>query len=390
MIFVGRLPFDPSSSSSSSSSTSSSQSQPLDLLVALMEHPIIVSATNSFKSIQERRVSASMDSELTTSSSSPKYVYLFQREYATMDLALVHSFVSCLVLLIAFTLFHSLHGKYVGTDETTTYVGLVIRNRKNGMTSVAHMDSPKFVDIGFLQMLKLIVDYNSDADLDLHLVGGFVDVSSNHTKGSSISEGNVIMDGYSFPLCRKIVETMQNRPEKFHVQALCVLRHNTKNDSQGNAYPIFNGFLVEPSTGSLIPSSFDRTSRCPDEIVRRVRVSASYENPSWHRKLLDTYDTKTDRFVIAPCSWTKRLVQIALSLQSLSDFEILSTCSTSPSTKGPDFVDNERMLWSYLIKHPDWKTTFPMRQPCVFGGQTREAGKGLVFITMIMLTNPNS
>ncbi|XVE50269.1 hypothetical protein DITRI_Ditri01bG0148600 [Diplodiscus trichospermus] len=352
MIFVNGLPFDPNSSSSCSSSKSSFQSQPLDLLVALMEHPIVVSATNSFKSIQERRVSTSMGSELTSSSSSLKYVYLFQREYATVDPALVH---------------------YVGTDEATTCVGLVIRNRKNGMTSVAHMDSPKFVDIGFVQMLKLIVDYNSNVDLDVHLIGGFVDVSSNHAKGSSISEGNVMMDGYSFPLCRKIVETMQNRPEKFRVQTLCVLGHNTKNDSQGNAYPIFNGFLVEPSTGSLIPAIFDRTSRCPDEIVRRLRVSASHEDPSWHGKLLDTYDTKTDRFVIAPCSWTQRLVQIALSLQSLSDSEILATRSTSPSAEGPDFVDNERRMWNYLIKHPHWKTTFPMRQPRVFE-RTDEGG----------------
>ncbi|XP_022765601.1 protein N-terminal asparagine amidohydrolase isoform X1 [Durio zibethinus] len=350
MIFVGGLPFSPNSSSSSSSMPS--QSQPIDLLVALMEHPILMSATHSFKSIQERRVSASMDSELTTSSNNPKYVYLFQREYATVDPALVH---------------------YIGTDEATTCVGLVIRNRKNGITSVAHMDSPKSVDIGFIQMLSLVVDQNSDADLDVHLVGGFEDVSPNHANDSTISEGNARVDGFSFPLCRKIVETMQKRQENFHVQTLCVLGHNTKRDSQRNAYPIFNGFLVEPSSGSLIPARFDRTLRCPDEIVRRLRVSASYEDSSLHGKLLDTYDTKTDRIVIAPCSWTRRLVNFVLSLQSLSDSEILARHSTSPSAEGPDFVDNERRVWNYLIKHPDWKTTFPMRQPRVFE-RTDEGG----------------
>ncbi|XP_021281374.1 protein N-terminal asparagine amidohydrolase isoform X5 [Herrania umbratica] len=292
MIFVGGLPF--SSNSSSSSSAPSSQSQPMNLLMALMEHPILVSASHSFKSIQERRVSASMDSDLTMSSNNPKYVYLFQREYATVDPALVH-----------------------------------------------------------------------------------------HAKGICGPEGNERMDGYSFPLCTKIVETLQKRQENFHVQTLCVLGHNTKTDSQGNAYPIFSGFLVESSTGSLIPASFDRNSQCPDEIVRRLRVSASYEDPSWHGKLLDTYDTKTDRFIIAPCSWTICLVQIALSLQNLSDSEILSTCSTSPSAEGPDFVDNERRLWNYLIKHPDWKKTFPMRQPRVFertadGGWKRADSQHLV------------
>ncbi|MBA0795371.1 hypothetical protein Gohar_006237 [Gossypium harknessii] len=268
------------------------------------------------------------------------------------------------------------------------------------MTSVSHMDSPKIVDIGFSQMLALVVDHNLDADLDVHLVGAFEDVSPNvwslifsfvvdfnrvHASGQSISQGK--RDGYSIPLCRKIVETMQKRPEKFHVKTLCVLRHNTKYDSQGNALPIFNGLLVETSSGTLIPASFDKTSRCPDEIVRRLRVFSSHEDPSWQGKLLDTYDTKTDRFIIAPCRicgfecaevyylpiyelekdyGTKRLVQIVLSLQSLSDSEILASCSTSPLAEGPEFVDNERRLWNYLIKNPDWITTFPMRQPRVF------------------------
>ncbi|XVE50268.1 hypothetical protein DITRI_Ditri01bG0148500 [Diplodiscus trichospermus] len=99
-----------------------------------------------------------MDSELTTSSSSPKYVYLFQREYASVDPALIH---------------------HIGIDEATTFVRLVILNRKNKMTSVALINSPKFVDIGFVQMLKPIVNYNSNVDLDVHLIGGFMNVLSN-------------------------------------------------------------------------------------------------------------------------------------------------------------------------------------------------------------------
>lgn len=60
---------------------------------------------------------------------------------------------------------------------------------------------------------------------------------------------------------------------------------------------------VETSTGSLNPASFERSTRCPDEIVRRLRVSASNEDPTWNGKLLETYDTRADRFVIAPCCW---------------------------------------------------------------------------------------
>lgn len=60
---------------------------------------------------------------------------------------------------------------------------------------------------------------------------------------------------------------------------------------------------VETSSGSISPASFDRTSRCPDEVVRRIRVTAAFEDPNWNGKLLDTYDTSTDQFVIAPCAW---------------------------------------------------------------------------------------
>ena len=62
---------------------------------------------------------------------------------------------------------------------------------------------------------------------------------------------------------------------------------------------------VNTSSGDIVPASFNRSSRCPDELVRRIRVSASFDDPSWRGKLLDTYDTKTDRFIIAPCSWYK-------------------------------------------------------------------------------------
>ncbi|XP_050235124.1 protein N-terminal asparagine amidohydrolase isoform X3 [Mercurialis annua] len=257
--------------------------------------------------------------------------------------------------------------KYIGTDEATTCVGLVIRNRKNGMISVAHMDSPKVVEHGLTQMLSALVNHNDDhTDLDVHLIGGFEDVSSQHANGTSNSKNYAKLGGYSFPLCTKIIETLGRRQERFHIQTLFILSHNTRRDSQGNAYPIINGFMVETSTGSLIPARFDRTTRGPDEIVRRIRVCASGEDPSWNGKLLETYDTRADLFVIAASSWTLYQLHVALTLQHLSDAEILLSCSTSPSAEGPDFVDNERRQWDYLIKHPDWQYTFPKRQPRIF------------------------
>ncbi|KAL5549694.1 hypothetical protein UlMin_004925 [Ulmus minor] len=334
MIFVNGVPFDSDSSSSSQS----------DKLVALMEHPMLVAASNSFKAIPERKFSVPEDSDPGRMPTS-KWVYLFQREYATVDPNLVD---------------------FVGTDEATTCVGLAIRNRQSGMTSVAHMDSPDIVDKGLSQMISLVVDNSLDADLDVHLIGGFEDFSPKHGNDNTSSGSDENDDGYSLPLCTKIVENLRRRPEKFHIQTLFVLGHNTRWDSEGNAYPIFHGFVVETSTGSVIPASFDQSSRCPDDLVRRIRITSSYEDHNWDGKLLETYDRDTDTFKIAPCRWTERQERIAKVLRTKSDSEILHLCSTSPSAEGPDFVENERRKWEYLIDHPDWRKTFPRGQPRVF------------------------
>lgn len=55
-----------------------------DILVALLEHPVLVSASHSFKGMEETKVSVSSETP-----SPSKYVYVFQREYATVDPALV-------------------------------------------------------------------------------------------------------------------------------------------------------------------------------------------------------------------------------------------------------------------------------------------------------------
>ncbi|XP_019054333.1 PREDICTED: protein N-terminal asparagine amidohydrolase isoform X2 [Nelumbo nucifera] len=340
MIFVGGSPLFSSSSSSQGSEN----------LQALLEHPVLISATDSFKAIPERKISVPEGSGLE-GSTQIKHVYIFQREYATVDPALV---------------------ELVGTDEATTCVGLVIRNQKTGMTSVAHMDSPEIVDFGLAQMLSLVADPRLDAELDVHLIGGYEDTSCEHCSGISVSDRHIEPEGYSFPLCSKIVEVLHKRQEIFHIQTLCILGHNTRRDSDGNTYPIFNGFVflftsqVETSTGSVKPATFDRSSRCPDEIVRRIRVTVSCGDPSWNGKLLETYDTHIDRFQIAPCSWVPYWRRHAFILQKLSDPEILLKCSTSPYAEGPDFVDNERRVFDYLIQHPNWKDTFPMRKPRIF------------------------
>ncbi|KAL1210826.1 Protein N-terminal asparagine amidohydrolase [Cardamine amara subsp. amara] len=336
MIYVDGVPFQDQNSSTSLSSTSQGSS----LLLDVMSHPVIISASDAFKNLEERNVSiGEKDSE---SSTKDRYVYIFQSEYAIVNPALVD---------------------FVGTDEATTCVGLVIRNRKSGMTSLAHIDSPEIVDLGISQMLSLVLEDDIDAELDVHMVGGYEDVDIKNADGGG---DYAKPEGHSFPLCCKLVETLQKRREHFHIKTLFILGHNTKLDAQANTCPIFNGCLVNTSTGAIFPASFNRASRCPDEVIRRIRVSASFEDSTWKGKLLETYDTKTDRFIIAPCSWTMRLIEYVWEVNQLTDEEILTNCSTSPSAEGPDFVVNSRRIWDYLLKYPEWSKTFPRRQPRVF------------------------
>ncbi|CAN0877424.1 Protein N-terminal asparagine amidohydrolase [Linum grandiflorum] len=136
------------------SPASSSRQGRDSLLLELMRHPAVVEASNAFKSLPERKFSTEEDPGLQNC----RFVYLFQREHATVDPSLVD---------------------FIGTDEATTCVGLVIRNRKNRMISVSHMDSPTVISIGLEQMLSQLTGDSSDADFDVHVVGGFEDVTDN-------------------------------------------------------------------------------------------------------------------------------------------------------------------------------------------------------------------
>ncbi|XP_024983483.1 protein N-terminal asparagine amidohydrolase [Cynara cardunculus var. scolymus] len=320
----------------------SSSVEGLDMVNALLEHPHLVSASQSFRAVPERKFSVSEESG-SQGSAEPTCVYVFQREYAIADPALV---------------------EIVGTDEATTCVGIVVRNCKNGMTSIAHMDSPDVVDIGLSQMLSLVPDHD-DAILDVHLVGAFDD-SATQGNDDTRSKQHSEMEGYSFQLCIKIVEKLAESKVNFQIQNFQVLKNNTRWDSEGNANPIFHGLAVETSCGSVVPASFDRSTRCPDEIIRRIRLGASFKDPGCTGRLLETYETQTDRFVIAPFSWSMDVVHIAMMMRHYSDTEILVVASTSPSAEGPDFVHNHKRIWQYLIQHPDWRETFRSKLPRVF------------------------
>lgn len=73
----------------------------MDTLFALMEHPVLVSISNSFKSTQEKKISVSENSSSERSKIS-KWVYIFQREFATVDPALVDVCLNLMLYMHSF------------------------------------------------------------------------------------------------------------------------------------------------------------------------------------------------------------------------------------------------------------------------------------------------
>ncbi|PUZ59920.1 hypothetical protein GQ55_4G082300 [Panicum hallii var. hallii] len=267
--------------SSSAGAASRTGAVGVELVAALAGHPGLRDAADRLKATPETRISAGREG-------APRHVYVFQREYATVD----------------------------------------------------------------------------PARVEVHLIGGFSDASTKVVRSSG--KKHIKQEGYSYPLCCKIVEVLHKSQQQFHLRSFCVLENNTTTDSLGNTLPVIGGFVVQTTSGVVTPASFDMNSRCPDEVVRRIRVSVCSYDPTWQGRLLETYDTQCDVFRIAPACWMPNWADIASSLNQLSDSEVLMQCSTSPAAEPPHFVENERRIWKYLINNPDWEETFPKYKPRVF------------------------
>ncbi|CAH9093831.1 unnamed protein product [Cuscuta europaea] len=154
------------------------------------------------------------------------------------------------------------------------------------------MDVPEIIDNGLTQMLSSIIDQESDEILDVHLING-----QNTVPREANNTGRI--EGVSMELCESIIQFLCKSNKRFSIKTLHILDRNTVHDERGNAYPIFSGFLVETATGSIFPATFDKTIY-PDATVRAARLMTSHGT---YKRLLETYETMSDKYVIAPCSW---------------------------------------------------------------------------------------
>ncbi|CAH9076244.1 unnamed protein product [Cuscuta epithymum] len=314
-----------------------------DILNSLLaNHPHLNSIASAYRSLSQGMLSLSRNSDFLITRET-KCVYVAQKEYATVDPSLVD---------------------VIGTDGQGGCVGVVMRNPKSGWISVAHVDFPKVVDKGLNRMLSsLLMDEESENEIvDVHIING-------HNEAPR-EESETRTEGISYEICVKIIEFLCKSTKRFNMKTLHTLNRNTSYDKQGNSQPMFSGFLVETASGLIFPGWFDNATICPDSVVRKARLNTALFCPAtWEDdRLLDTYDTRSDKFVITPCPWDMNFVKSREARQKLPDREIINNSFTTPvSEKDVSFYATLiRRECDFFIKHPDWKETFPAGQPRIF------------------------
>lgn len=66
----------------------------------------------------------------------------------------------------------------------------------------------------------------------------------------SAGRKHIKQEGYSYPLCCRILEVLHKSRQQFHLRTFCVLGSNTTTDSYGNTRPIIGGFVVSVFSAS--------------------------------------------------------------------------------------------------------------------------------------------
>ncbi|CAM6025015.1 unnamed protein product [Sphagnum balticum] len=316
-----------------------------DILHELLEHPVLVSSAAAFVALPGQHIQPPPDENGVSTDGHGrehrKFVYVGQRECATVDPDVV---------------------EFIGTDDATTCIGVVIRNPQSGLTCVGHLDFVNGVKLGINQMIGS-VSPTSSCLLEAHLVGGFDDLVDRKKKFSIKDPKKP--EGYSRPLARRILEELQSSSCNFNLQTLCILQHNTAVGSNGFAHPIAWGFVVESKIGHLAPATFHIDARCPDGVVRSLCLFTISSNPNYGAELMTPYKTSEDSFAIGPTRWCVRGLQ-PCPIYEDEDSWFLEKTSTSPYAEGPDFLTSSRRMYAYLLEHPNWEQTFPGDSPRVF------------------------
>lgn len=343
MILVGDRVF----AAAEGENNANSEPEGWQILNDLLILPQLVNGVEAFKSIPPKTITFTEDPDYEN------FVYVFQKEFAT----------AC-----------ATHVKLIGTDESTTCIGVAIHNPKTCLTSVGHLDSKDDAALGLGQMVSSLIRHGDHDTFEVHLVGAYDDTKVLSTTMNEVAELSCTDNmkylpkntGYSWPLSLKVIEFLFKSPLQFLLKTLCILEHNTCIGQNQHCCPNVRGFVIETGNGHIMPARFLKAARAPDALVRQIRVSVVASQRDWRGGLIDTYITYMDKFVVSPFKWSYWWVKHAAEVLELSDSDLLAQCSTSPHAETEDFVESIRGSCHYVCKNPDWRQTFPKGQWRVF------------------------
>ncbi|MBN3302026.1 protein N-terminal asparagine amidohydrolase [Amia ocellicauda] len=231
-------------------------------------------------------------------------LYVFQREYATVDLA--HGVV-----------------KTIGTDQATTCHMIVLHCPSTGIVSLAHIDGTK-VPVGVKGMIDDIKTLMpSFPTLDLYMVGGFHDERR-------ISSENSMM----------LLREFMKQDIDINLQLACVSELNDVVKEENHWPKVYGiGVQLQGLSISVYPAKFP--TRLPETNLRGARLSMD-------RTMRRVYDQTKGVLTLGPYTWFANILKSEDASRNLTDGEIRRKFSTSPLVEEPEFPQMLRDSYKYL------------------------------------------
>eukprot|EP00898_Chlorokybus_atmophyticus_P004697 jgi/Chlat1/5228/Chrsp33S05075 len=322
------------------------------LLSVLLGTPSVAAAAQAFATLPALHVRPpEVCSTSASDNSVGRFVYVFQREYATVQPGIV---------------------QVVGTDEMTTCIAIVLRGVASSRVAVAHVDSPNGISVGLAAILSSMP---MDSEFELHLVGAYVDVDAVvQTDGVQSPPTKTV--GHSLPLAATLVNHLHGLPAQFLLQTACILHLNTELSATRLNMPAVRGVAVMTATGAVVPTVFHPDARSPDAELRGLRCM--FAEGDARLALAAPYVSDLDMFRIEPFRYSAHELHPKHML-SLPDKVLLQWCSTSPAAESVDFIPHLRRNFQFLVKYKHWKMVFPGEQPRMFERRTQSDNSGLWF-----------
>eukprot|EP00271_Cylindrocystis_brebissonii_P003934 TRINITY_DN15207_c0_g1_i2.p1 TRINITY_DN15207_c0_g1~~TRINITY_DN15207_c0_g1_i2.p1 ORF type:complete len:379 (+),score=37.13 TRINITY_DN15207_c0_g1_i2:611-1747(+) len=261
---------------------------------------------------------------------------------------------------------------FIGTDEMTTCMGIVLVEPTSGGVCVGHLDFPNSV-VKDLQAMTGALRATEDQHIEVHIAGCFDD-----TEGAAREPLNPYAyvseplpsgyPGYSWDLAVAVFWWLYRSRLQFLLRSACILRHNTA--YEGASRPIVCGIGVDMRAWRVCPMRFSPEMRGPALELRGTVLKAK-------SSACCPYHTATDTYRIGPYIYQDNEEETRWLL-GLSDDDLLQQNSTSPWAESRDFVPNLRRQLQFYLDHPDSRMAFPNRKPKIFRRRADESSSGWI------------